>query len=238
MVRQKKIELTIPTIDLSLAKRIKGGYSPSVYDIEPSYCYGSYDTDDDDDDPRDHDDDYRRDFEENDDNDYESSQQNDHDDSAHEDDNHEPQNENPPIETKLGNITLVNFSNENVQFIINSINNLPTMYHDLNVRIESKSISNGSANFLPGVITLGLNSDGTVNVGSLHEELNHTLQHQKYGDDMTSHSRSAFEYQAKMMEDLVQQAFGLPFDDFFERSIRLFEKRSRRRLIPRGTSGS
>ena len=38
MVRQKKIELTIPTIDLSLAKRIKGGYILYGGELEASFC--------------------------------------------------------------------------------------------------------------------------------------------------------------------------------------------------------
>ena len=39
MVQRKKIELTIPTIDLSLLKKIKGGYS-----IDPAYCIDSNDS--------------------------------------------------------------------------------------------------------------------------------------------------------------------------------------------------
>lgn len=38
MEQRKKIELTIPTIDLSLLKKLKGGY-----DLSPAYCIDTYD---------------------------------------------------------------------------------------------------------------------------------------------------------------------------------------------------
>lgn len=53
MQQQKKIELTIPTIDLTLARRLKGGYT-----LEPSYCIADRDEygHDDEEDQREHDD--------------------------------------------------------------------------------------------------------------------------------------------------------------------------------------
>lgn len=223
MLQRNQIVLTIPTIDLSLLKRIKGGYSPDGHDNDNIYSQDNYDPENDSyglgelepsvckpNEPLDE-------FE------YENpefNEQDEPDDYQNEDSragglNDYNEGDQPNI-IQVGSFTLVNFSQENVQFIINAINNLPQQYHGLAVRIECKTTDAGSGNFTPGTIVIGLNADNQANIGSLHEELNHALQYLRYGEDMLSMSRSAIEFQAKMLEDLVQQQFRLPFDDFTE----------------------
>ena len=191
MKHQTQIRLSIPTIDFSILKTLRGGYY-----INPSICSDSYDPNYD-----------RMDSEYPEDpdasaldNEYASYDgQNDRQDDA----------ENPVLDK----FTFQGLSADDITQVTNSINVLPRVYHNIAVTITAGGI-NGSGTWLPGIVTLSRKSDGTIDTGGLHEELNHALQYMRYGDDMLYNSRSAYEYQAKMIEDLVQLAFGLAHDDF------------------------
>ena len=209
MEQVRKIELSIPTIDLSLLKKLKGGYTFYGGELDPAYCYADGPSDNY---PDAADDGWRPEFDFADPSDFQDYDfSKDDEDSAHEGNN--KTGDSTDIHS-CANINIVNFTQEQTQAIINAINNLPNLYQNLTVTITPSNQTEGSGQFTPGYISITIDSNGIPNVSALHEELNHFLQYQRYGDEMLTHSHSAYEYQAKMLEDLVQYSSGMLVDDF------------------------
>ncbi len=223
-----RIKLTIPTIDLLECRKFKGGYhEDGIYDTDNYYPEDDYAVDggeidpaicisgDDGYEPETEESWYPEDYEDQRDDDYENDRETYFGDSGL-----TPDSNGTGVQEN--NITYIGISEENIGHINYVVSLMPQIFSTLNVTVKTSMDIEGGGQFLPGEITLKDRGDGTIDVGAIKEELIHQLQYnvlQSMGQDMMSTARSNLEYQAKMLEDLIERLEDMPTSSFIDENV-------------------